>query len=254
MWFLPSSVWSSLFGFVLCFQAPFWYVSSSLISLSKHMWAVYWEIQLNVQNPNPIPRFLWLTPCLRLFLAWNAPSLTALDILNSKAFCEFICKSNAPSESVDHRESGPTRDRHQACPGGTTLDGGFKKRFEEQKEKNASSETTPFMCSIRTRKTKTGTLQQAAPPPPPSLFKMSFRINCWNYSRKTKLSSALCSIVLHPHGMASTHTFLPQRTHYKPTIPKLKGEFTQKWVFKSIQICTTYFLLWKTKEVIWKNF
>ncbi len=90
--------------------------------------------------------------------------------------------------------------------------------------------------------------------PPPSLFKMSFRINCWNYSRKTKLSSALCSIVLHPHGMASTHTFLPQRTHYKPTIPKLKGEFTQKWVFKSIQICTTYFLLWKTKEVIWKNF
>ncbi len=74
-----------------------------------------------------------------------------------------------PSESVDHHESGPTRDRHQACPGGTTLDGGFKKRFEEQKEKNASSETTPFMCSIRTRKTKTGTLQQAAPPPPPFL-------------------------------------------------------------------------------------
>ncbi len=105
-----------------------------------------------------------------------------------------------------------------------------------------------------------GLCSKLAPPPPPP-FKMSFRINCWNYSRKTKLSSALCSIVLHPHGMASTHTFHLQRTHYKSTIPKLKGEFTQKWVFcyhlltlKSIQICTTYFLLWKTKEVIWKNF
>jgi len=69
-----------------------------------------------------------------LFLAWNVHLLTALDILNSKAFCEFICKSKAPSESVDHRESGQTRDQHQAYPGGTTLDGWVLKEVWVTKE------------------------------------------------------------------------------------------------------------------------